>query len=140
METREYITRYVVATFDKDLIDSLSRAMPNEKGTFFCMYAGKLVGCLVSLPPTTEKLYYQNLSLVSPRWRNAREVAERLAGAKDPRIVEDLELTRASIFTPDVERAMDFNYEQAQSEVAAFTRLYGARFTLENVLREDTPF
>ncbi|MEK6839873.1 MAG: hypothetical protein AABX72_02955, partial [Nanoarchaeota archaeon] len=134
------VIRYVIATFDMNLIRALSSVHSREDGEFFGSYSENAIGSFVPVPNGTNKIYYKQLTLKMPEWANKMDIARKIAKASDLESVQDLELTPTDIFTPDSEEAMDFDATQGRIQADHFSQKYHIKFVLEEVLRGDYPF
>ncbi len=92
------------------------------------------------IPEGTEKIYYEGFSLRVPKFQRVEDIASELATTTDPETVDRLELLPVDIFTPNINYAMTFRYEDVHKEAANIQLPGNPRLIIEDTGRLWYPF
>ena len=132
---------YAVATFHKEFIQALAEAPEHKERLFLTEFNGRWIGRDELLPEETEKVYYKQFSLVTPRWHNPENVAEELAKAQDVEAVTRFECKQTDIFTRKTSSQIsDFPEDEIDEQVKYFSQKYQIPFIKEALGKEFLPF
>jgi hypothetical protein len=117
-------TAYVIVSYDRRFIARLPEILQG----------------IEHISPDAEKVYFKQLSLNIPSFRNKGDVARRLATATSGEEVENLELTRVFVFSSDLEQAMLFHSNEIDGELANLASQVHAHLRKEPFNGEYIPF